>query len=144
MSNATGYQVASSRAPVPPAVARARADQRVQRVITWMQSNLGRQISLADMAKLVNLSTWRFCHVFKSETGVTPSHYLKALRMERARSLLEETFLSVKQVMIEVGMNDESHFVRDFKAAYELPPIKFRQRYGQPTEVARAAGMSEE
>lgn len=109
-----------------------------------MQANLGRQISLADMAKLVNLSTWRFCHVFKSETDVTPSQYLKALRMERARILLEETFLSVKQVMIEVGMNDESHFVRDFKAAYELPPIKFRRRYSQPTEAARAAGMPKE
>ncbi len=99
-----------------------------------MQENLSRQISLVDMAKVVNLSTWRFCHVFKRETGLTPLQYLKALRMERAKRLLEETFLSVKQVMMEVGINDESHFIRDFKAAYELPPAKFRRRYSPPTE----------
>ncbi|HEX8720132.1 MAG TPA: AraC family transcriptional regulator, partial [Pyrinomonadaceae bacterium] len=133
MSNTPGYQAsARGAAPVPPHVEQACANRRVRWVIKWMRENLGTQITLADMAKLVNLSTWRFCHVFKRETGVTPLQYLKALRMERARSLLEETFLSVKQVMIEVGMNDESHFVRDFKAAYELPPIKFRQRYSLP------------
>jgi AraC-like DNA-binding protein len=46
--------------------------------------------------------------------------------MARAKILLETTFLSVKQIMTEVGLSDESHFVRDFKSAYGESPTKFR------------------
>jgi AraC-like DNA-binding protein len=46
--------------------------------------------------------------------------------MEHAKRLLETTFLSVKQVMTEVGATDESHFVRDFKAHYGVSPTRFR------------------
>jgi transcriptional regulator GlxA family with amidase domain len=49
--------------------------------------------------------------------------------MERARSLLETTFLSLKQIMIEVGLRDKSHFVRDFKITYGLPPARFRTHF---------------
>ncbi len=46
--------------------------------------------------------------------------------MQQARKLLEETFLSVKQIMSAVGLKDESHFTRDFKKAYGLSPVRYR------------------
>ena len=101
-------------------------DLRVQRVITLMEHGLDRHLSAADLARAVNLSPWRLCHIFKSETNVSPLQYLRSLRMERAKILLETTFLSVKQIMIEVGLSDESHFVRDFKSAYGVSPARFR------------------
>ena len=101
-------------------------DQRVQQVIILMEDSLGQHLSVSDLAKAVNLSPWRLCHIFKSETNVAPHQYLKALRMEHAKRLLETTFLSVKQVMSEVGVTDESHFVRDFKAIYGVSPSGFR------------------
>jgi AraC family transcriptional regulator, arabinose operon regulatory protein len=101
-------------------------DQRVQQVIILMEDRLGQHLSVTDLAKAVNLSPWRLCHIFKSETHVAPLQYLRALRMEHAKSLLETTFLSVKQVMTEVGVTDESHFVRDFKATYGVSPTTFR------------------
>ena len=48
--------------------------------------------------------------------------------MERARHLLETSFLSVKEIAHQVGLNDESHFVRDFKKAYGEPPTRYRIR----------------
>lgn len=48
--------------------------------------------------------------------------------MERARYLLETSFLSVKEITHTVGLNDESHFVRDFKKAYGTPPARYRKR----------------
>ena len=101
-------------------------DQRVQKVITVMEHGFDQQLSVTDLAKAVNLSPWRLYHIFKSETSVSPQQYLRALRMEQARKLLQTTFLSVKQVMIEVGLRDESHFVRDFKSAYGVSPARFR------------------
>ena len=102
-------------------------DQRVQQVIILMENSFGRQVSVTDLAKAVNLSPWRLGHIFKSETGMPPVQYLRVLRLEHAKRLLETTFLSVKQVMTEVGVKDESHFVRDFKASYGISPARFRQ-----------------
>jgi transcriptional regulator GlxA family with amidase domain len=91
-----------------------------------MEAGLGQQVSLARFAKWVNLSPWWLCHLFKNETGLSPLQYLKALRMKHAKMLLETTFLSVKQIASEVGVTDQSHFVRDFKATYGLSPAKLR------------------
>jgi transcriptional regulator GlxA family with amidase domain len=60
---------------------------------------------------------------------MAPLQYLRAVRMKRAKQLLETTFLSVKQIMIEVGLRDESHFVRNFKVTYGLPPARFRTQF---------------
>jgi len=101
-------------------------DHRVEEVIILMEDRLDRQLSVTDLAKAVNLSPWRLCHLFKSETNVSPLRYLRTLRMEHAKRLLETTFLSVKQIMTAVGLRDESHFVRDFKTTYGVSPTRFR------------------
>lgn len=101
-------------------------DQRVQKVMTLMEDSFDQQLCITDLAKAVNLSPWRLCHIFKTETNTTPLQYLRVLRMERAKTLLETTFLSVKQVVTEVGVRDESHFVRDFKSTYGVSPTRFR------------------
>ena len=49
--------------------------------------------------------------------------------MERAKDLLESSFLSVKEIAYQVGLNDESHFVRDFKSTYGFSPALYRTRF---------------
>jgi AraC-like DNA-binding protein len=104
-------------------------DQRVQNIITLIENNFAEHLSEADLARAVNLSSWGLCHLFKGETGKAPLQYLRTVRMEKARSLLETTFLSVKQIMRLVGLRDESHFVRDFRCTYGLSPAAYRARY---------------
>jgi len=94
-----------------------------------MRRDLRAKRTLNDMARLVNLTSFHFCHLFKAETGNSPAKYLKALRLERARELLETTFLSTKEIRSLVGLNDESHFARDFRAAYGLSPQQYRERF---------------
>lgn len=60
-----------------------------------------------------------------------PIQYLKVLRMERAKHLLETSFLSVKEIAHIVGVNDESHFVRDFKKTYGVPPTSYRTAFNR-------------
>ena len=111
-------------------------DLRVQKIQQMMRDNLQRELSLSKFARSVNLSVWRFCHVFRSEVGMSPIQYLRCLRMERARQLLESSFLSIKEIGHLVGLKDESHFVRDFKKAYGLSPKCYRTLFksGQSTE----------
>jgi transcriptional regulator GlxA family with amidase domain len=101
-------------------------DPRVEKIQQMMRENLQRELSLSKFARSVNLSVWRFCHVFRSDVGMSPIQYLRFLRMERAKHLLESTFLSIKEIGHLVGLKDESHFVRDFKKAYGLSPKCYR------------------
>jgi PAS domain S-box-containing protein len=103
-------------------------DRRVQQVIAFLDQNLHGEISLEQMASVVNLSPSRFRHLFEEGTGQPPARYLRALRLRKARELLDTTFLSVKEIMLRVGMKNQSQFVRDFKKAYGLSPTAYRTR----------------
>ena len=94
-----------------------------------MREDVRGELSLTEFAQSVNLSVWRLCHIFKSDVGMPPMRYLRVLRMERAKDLLESSFLSVKEIAYRVGLNDESHFVRDFKATYGSSPASYRSAF---------------
>lgn len=101
-------------------------DRRIEKVIVYMREEYHRELSLSALARHVNLSLWRLSHLFKIETGSSPVHYLKDIRMRQAKYLLEASFLSVKEITGRIGLKDESHFVRDFKRTYGLSPTQYR------------------
>jgi AraC-like DNA-binding protein len=107
-------------------------DPRIAHVISAMERNLDGRLTIAALAGAVNLSPSRLCVLFRRETGLTPVRYLRALRMERARLLLERTFLSVKEVMAFVGVHDPSHFTRDFSRHHGVAPSRIRQSNWAP------------
>lgn len=95
------------------------------------------------MAASVNLSPSRFQHLFKLETGISPASYLKALRIEEARRLLETTFLTNQEIIARVGIRDESHFARDFKKAHALSPGQYRARHHSQNNLSTSAVNAE-
>jgi AraC family transcriptional regulator of arabinose operon len=124
-------------------------DPRIGWAIEEMQRRLGDDLSLDELAAGVNLSRSRFAHLFRRQTGVSPGKYLREFRLDRARHLLETTYLSVKEVMAAVGFNDPSHFSRDFQAAFGASPRDWRKRvqstasswpYRQETPSAAKSG----
>lgn len=102
-------------------------DQRVQRVKDLIEGNLDRELTVTKMARFVDLSVSHLQHLFKNETGQSPAHYMQALRLKRARELLESSSLSIKQIMIRIGTKDRSNFERRFKRAYKLTPVQYRK-----------------
>src|ERR1041385_4055837 len=101
-------------------------DTRVNVVISYLADNLHRDLNSESLAPLVNLSSSRLRHLFKAQTGLSFNSYIRSLRMQKAKEMLENSFLNVKEIMFTVGVKDESHFVRDFKQAYGLSPAKYR------------------
>ena len=106
-------------------------DVRVKTTIKTMEQSLSSELSVSDLSRNVNLSPTRLQQLFKKELGQSPSHYLRDLRLERAQELLQNTFLSIKEVMFRCGLKDPSHFTRDFKKRYGLTPSECRISSGK-------------
>jgi transcriptional regulator GlxA family with amidase domain len=103
-------------------------DLRVKAAISIMHESVAAQLSMSTLSSRVNLSSERLRQLFKKETGLSPTQYLRDLRMQRAAMLLGSTFLSVKEITASCGIKDVSHFVRDFKRQHGSTPTVFRER----------------
>ena len=114
-------------------------DPRVRKTIDLLKAHPSRKFKVSELAGAVNLSRWHFSHLFLKEIQVSPCQFSRWLKFERARTLLESSFLTVKQVMAAVGINDKSHFAKDFKKAYGLSPTQYRHRYAGKWLAKRAA-----
>jgi AraC family transcriptional regulator of arabinose operon len=104
-------------------------DRRIELVISKIESDPG-ACQLSKLAGLVNLSPSRLRHLFKQETGTTPGQYLKAVRLAEAERLLRTTFLSIKEIINQLGLLTSAHFVRDFKKVYGTSPTAYRKLNG--------------
>ena len=105
-----------------------RVDPRIAAVISRMEETLHVAHGLEELAAVANLSLSRLSHLFREQTGLSLGRYRHQRRMERARILIERTFLSIKQVMACVGINDPSHFARDFRRHHGVGPSELRAR----------------
>ena len=105
-------------------------DRRVQTAIHLMKMNLQTEILFDDLARSLNISPSRLRCLFKNQVGVSPSQYLKSLKMQKAKELAETTFLNAKQIMSLLGINDQSHFARDFKRVHGMTITKYREYSG--------------
>ena len=101
-------------------------DYRIETIVNKLDIGFRGQLNLGKLGELVNLSPSRLRHLYKIEKGETPTQHLHFLRMQEAGTLLETTFLSVKQIMNKVGMCDDSNFTREFKRVHGMSPTKFR------------------
>jgi len=101
-------------------------DRRVERALEIMRRDFHRHLCMSGLSAAVNLSTSRLSRLFREEVGSPPKKYLARFRLERAKVMLEETFLTIKQVMVAVGMRDPSHFSRDFRRHHGLTPTRLR------------------
>jgi AraC family transcriptional regulator of arabinose operon len=107
-------------------------DWRVKRTIATMYDEIEQRLTVASLARRVNLSPSRFAHLFLRDTGVAPGRYLRDLRLAHARTLVEDSALTIKEVMARVGFNDPSHFARDFRRHHGDSPKRVRARARSP------------
>lgn len=112
-------------------------ERRVSAVFSHLaEQSLAHVSSLKSMAESLNISTSRLRRIFKQKTGIPFGKYLKTMRLRKARQLLQETNLSVKQVRIEVGLFDHSHFARDYKKQFGESPTGTRRARTHAKTVA--------
>ena len=111
-------------------------DIRVQNVLNLLDQASDKKQSVEKLADAVNLSPSHLRRLFKAETGTPLNQYVKSLRLEKSKDLLEHTFLNMKQIMFAVGIKDKSQFARDFKRLTGVTPTEYAARF-RSTEILK-------
>jgi AraC family transcriptional regulator len=99
----------------------------VSEAIEYMHANIDQAISLDDVAQATKRSPSHIVRVFRAELGVPPHRYLIALRVEKARRLLEKTSMSIAEIAYECGFAHQEHLTRLFRRHCDSTPAAYRR-----------------
>jgi len=110
---------------------------RVQKVLAYARSNLGNALSVEELAEAARLSPRQFSRIFREETGQSPAKAVENLRLEVARTMLEDGRHSLDTVAQETGFADRERMRRAFLRAFGQPPQVIR-RQARHLEAPRA------
>lgn len=100
----------------------------VDRVQALLSARPEAQVSVAELAAMVQVSPSRLGALFRAATGGGVQAFQQRVRMSRARELLAVTDLSVAEVASRVGYGDPLYFSRQFRRVHAESPTAFRQR----------------
>ncbi|RYX86399.1 helix-turn-helix domain-containing protein [bacterium] len=103
------------------------SDSKLADLLAWCEANVEREISVAQLAGRMFLSSAHFARLWKREIGMPPAAYLRRLKLERARDLLENSSQSVAHIARAVGFESAAHFSRSFRTHYGVSPLQFRR-----------------
>ncbi len=95
----------------------------------WVQENLRADLSVEALARRAAMSPRTFARVFAAETGLTPAVWVARLRLEAARSALELTGKSVKQIAVSTGFQSPERLHRAFQRSLHTTPLAYRARF---------------
>ncbi|TDD67633.1 AraC family transcriptional regulator [Jiangella aurantiaca] len=109
----------------------------LDRVADVVEARLSDPLTVDDLAAAATLSPFHFARAFKASTGLAPHEYVTSLRMERAKSLLLTSRLSVPEIAYAVGLSNVSHFRRTFRRHTGFLPSDLR-----PSENRRIRSSS--
>src|SRR5690606_31822811 len=112
--------------------------QQIRDAMDFIRERAHRRLSVEQIARHVGMSPSHFAHRFRAVARVTPMGYVKTIRMHRARVALLRNGGRASEVALEVGYASTSHFTRDFKNYYGVPPTDFVRQ----NRVARAEEAS--
>lgn len=100
-------------------------DDMVSPILTYINANYNKHITLDELAKKAGYSKSRFSHIFSETTGTTPIKYQNDIRLKTACELLTSG-ISVSETAFSCGFSDALYFSRIFKKKYGLSPNEFK------------------
>jgi AraC family transcriptional regulator len=99
---------------------------QLQQAIDYIHAHLNRDLSLAELANVVNISPTYFANLFKKVMGISPHQYVIKQRVERAAVMLKGTDLAIADIALQVGFSSQSHLTQQFKRLTGVTPKQVR------------------
>lgn len=106
----------------------SKNEKLVSKAKFLLQESIEKPISLEDISRELPMGYSSFRKIFKEITGLSPNQYQLELRLEKAKTLLNTTNLTIKEVAYQTGFESIFYFSRMFKKKNNIPPKDFRIR----------------
>ena len=100
--------------------------RHLQQVLDYIDGHLDREIKLADLARLLDMSPFHFSRLFKQSIHLSPHQYLIQQRVERAKQLLKRSDRLIVEIALECGFNSHSHLSKQFRQLTGVTPKAYR------------------
>lgn len=99
---------------------------QLQQAIDYIHAHLDRDLSLAELASIINISPTYFASLFKQAMGITPHQYVIQQRVEQAKLMLKRTDLAIADIALQVGFSSQSHLTQQLKRFTGMTPKQIR------------------
>lgn len=106
---------------------RSSRHEVVQHAREYLRTHSAARVSVAELARIANMSASHFAALFKEQVGVPVLQYQTQLRMQQARLLLDTTERPVAEIADEVGYRDAFYFSRHFRSVHGVSPLAYRR-----------------
>ncbi|MDH4273867.1 MAG: helix-turn-helix domain-containing protein [Gammaproteobacteria bacterium] len=116
-----------------------RKPWKTSRAAEYIIQNYSGKIRVTALARLCNMSQAVFSKCFKREHGASVREFLLLYRIGLAKELLANTDKKVDVVAYDVGFDDASYFIRNFKKLEKLTPRAYREKLADPGPAANEA-----
>ena len=116
----------STSTPTITSKNRSLTRTQLQQAIDYIHTSLDRDLSLAELAIVVNISPTYFASLFKQAMGISPHQYVIQQRVEQAKLMLSKTDLAIADIALQVGFSSQSHLTRQFKRLTGMTPKQVR------------------
>ena len=100
--------------------------REVEHIKQYIYNNYKEEIGVEQLAEMVYMAPSYLSCVFKKETGQNLSKFIKSVRMEKAKDLLENSHMKIVNISAEVGYPNTSYFCQSFREYFGVSPQKFR------------------
>lgn len=102
--------------------------KKMEKILEYLQKNYTENISSKTICNKFGYTESHLCRLFKNNMGITISKYIRILRVEHAKKLLQESDLEISKIVESCGFTDFSYFSHCFKTIMHCTPTQFREK----------------
>ena len=103
-----------------------KSESLIEKAESFINRNYMKDLSLDDISRYCNISSYYFSKLFKQETGENYVEYLSRVRIENAKKMLSDSEASIKEISYSVGFSDPNYFSRAFKKYEGVSPTEYK------------------
>jgi len=104
---------------------------KVKRILDYIEKHFSSDLSLETIADIFNMHKVYLSRIFKNATGKTVNEYVREVRIQHAKKLLEDTYLTVNEIAAMTGFNTPQTFYNIFHQSEGISPGKYREIHGR-------------
>jgi len=110
----------------PDLLIESHSDRLLNKIVFYIDENLNNpKLSVEDLSRHVGMSRGSLYHKILQLTGLSPVEYIRSIKLDKAKVLLEKSDLNVSQIAYMVGFATPNYFAKSFKSKFNMQPSEY-------------------